>query len=181
MNSYAVHLYFDVETTARITTIWQAIHAAGLSSEMFEGAYLPHFSLAIGDVPDIDQLEKQLAEYAQENTPFTINFSYIGIFPTNPGVVYLGLTMTPELMAYHQVFHTQFATNFVTQWAHYLPGNWVAHCTVGFKLDPALVPQVVAIIQEQAEAIINQPVQVEKIGLVQIPGSIEYCTFNLLG
>lgn len=148
---------------------------------MLDCVYLPHFSIVIGEIADLAQVERQLAQYAQETAPFMTNLAYLGVFPTNPGVVFLGLTMTPKLIAYHQAFHQQFAPYFASRWDYYLPENWVAHCTIAFKLSPPTVPQVVAIAQEYAPTIFNRPIQVQKIGIVRVPGSIECCTFYLQG
>ncbi len=181
MQNYAVHIYFDSVHANLITQIWRALKEADLSHEMFDGAYLPHFSLQIGTVGDITELEAALADYAQQTAPFVINFSHLGVFPTDPGVVYLGLTVTPDLLAFHRAFHQQFAPYFTSQWDHYLPGQWVPHCTVGFKLTPEIVPDVVAMVQKHAQPVINQPIRAEKIGVVEVPNSIECFTFDLQG
>lgn len=181
MQNYAIQVYFDRANHDLITQVWGALKDTNLSHEMFDGVYLPHFTLMIGAVADITKLETALAEYAHQSPPFVISFAYLGVFPTNPSVVFLGLTVTSQLLDYHQAFHQRFASYFTEQRAHYLPGHWVPHCTVGFKLAPEIVPDVVAVAQQKSAPLINQPIRVEKIGIVEVPKSIECFTFEFKG
>jgi len=51
------------------------------------------------------------------------------------GALFLGVTVTADLLAFHAGMHAALAGQPVEHWPYYLPGNWVPHCTLAEGLD----------------------------------------------
>jgi hypothetical protein len=51
-------------------------------------------------------------------------------FPRATGVLFLGVQVTPELLAFHADVHAALGGLPIRPWAYYLPGNWIPHCAL---------------------------------------------------
>ena len=73
---------------------------------MLEGGYRPHISLAVydGEAIDVENLRQNLIAYANSTQPFELVLSNLGLFPTEEGVIFLGVTVTQKLMKIHANF-----------------------------------------------------------------------------
>ncbi|WP_425568669.1 2'-5' RNA ligase family protein [Nonomuraea antimicrobica] len=67
--------------------------------------------------------------------PPVVDLYVLGTFPRNEGTLFLTATVTADLLACHARVHTALADEAVEHWSHYLPGNWVPHCTLALGLD----------------------------------------------
>ncbi|MEV2267878.1 2'-5' RNA ligase family protein [Nonomuraea africana] len=70
----------------------------------------------------------------------TLKLSSLGLFPGAEGVLFLGATVTHELLTFHNRVHAALANQSIKHWPCYLPGNWVPHCTlaVGLKREEVM-------------------------------------------
>jgi hypothetical protein len=173
---YAIKCYFDPQSENHVRSIWADLAKQGIVAH---GNYRPHFTFSVGELTDVTQAQTHLEAYAHQSKAFIVDFAYIGVFPTQEGVVYLGLTATTDLIARHQAFHMWFDGTYASQWDYYRVGRWIPHCTIGFHLTAAQIPIVIATCYQHAATLIAQPIQVQEIGLVQVPGASEVCTFRL--
>lgn len=171
---FAVELYFDPASEATIRRTWQAIARAGFKSPMFvedprqrAAGYRPHVSLAVydDDTLDVDNLIQDLASYAPTIAPFSLALSTIGLFPTAEGVVFLGVTVTTDLLELHTGFHRAFAGYADRLRPYYAVGNWVPHCTLSSGVS---VDDSAAILPICWPIPLPLQVQVEEIGLAKV-------------
>lgn len=120
---FVVELYFDPSTEARIRGAWKAIDEAGISDSMPKGGYRPHVSLGVCEHLKTDSLAQELSTFAASVTPFRLSFPNMGIFSTSEGVVFLGVTVTEELLSVHAAFHKIFKRYAEEQREYYTVGQ----------------------------------------------------------
>ncbi|MYB00302.1 2'-5' RNA ligase family protein [Candidatus Poribacteria bacterium] len=162
---FVVELYFDPSTEARIRGAWKAIDDAGISDSMPKGGYRPHVSLGVCDHLDTDSLAQELSIFATGVTPFRLSFPNIGIFSTSEGVVFLGVTVTEQLLSVHAGFHKIFKKYAREQREYYTVGQWVPHCTLAFGLSEVQIVEAVTLCRQ-----IDLPIsaEVKEIGVVKV-------------
>ena len=162
---FVVELYFDPSTEERIHGAWKAIDAAGISDSMPKGGYRPHISLGICDHLETDSLAQELTTFAAGIAPFRLSFPNIGIFSTSEGVVFLGVTVTEQLLNVHTRFHEIFKKHAQEQREYYTVGNWTPHCTLAFGLSEHEIAAAVTLCRQ-----IDLPVstEIKGIGLVDV-------------
>ena len=162
---FVIELYFDPSTEAGIRDAWKAIDEAGISDSMLESDYRPHVSLGVCDLLETDSLAQELSTFAASVAPFRLSFSNIGIFSTSEGVVFLGVTVTEELLNIHTAFHEIFKKYAQEQREYYTVGRWVPHCTLAFGLSEHQIAEAVTICQQ-----ITLPIstEIKEIGLVEV-------------
>ena len=162
---FVAELYFDAPTEARIRGAWKTLDEAGISDSMPKGGYRPHISLGVCDRLEINPLAQELSIFAAGVTPFQLSFPNIGIFSTSKGVVYLGATVTAQLLNVHTTFHEIFKKHAKEQREYYTVGQWVPHCTLAFGLSEDQIAEAVTVCRQ-----VDLPVstEVKEIGLVEV-------------
>jgi len=163
---YAVILYLDPETEAAVRSLWERMGQAGISHSLLETGACPHVTCAVYDDMDLDRCRPVVAREAQALAGFSIHFPFLGAFNSRESVVFLGAAMSPELVAVHGAIHRVLRTCGYQSWAHYLPGNWVPHCTLARHLASDQIPDAIAGAQE-----LTLPVKgrIDRVGLVVFP------------
>ena len=162
---FVVELYFDPSTEDRIRDAWKAIDEAGISASMLDGGYRPHVSLGVCDHLEIDSLAQELSNFAASVAPFRLSFPNIGIFSTSEGVVFLGATVTEQLLNVHTAFHEIFKKHAQEQREYYTVGRWVPHCTLAFGLSEAQIVEAVTLCRR---IILPTSTKVREIGVVEV-------------
>ena len=162
---FVAELYFDASTEARIRGAWKILDEVGISDSMPKGGYRPHISLGVCDRLETNSLAQELSIFAAGVTPFQLSFPNIGIFSTSEGVVYLGATVTGQLLNVHTAFHQIFEKYAKEQREYYTVGQWVPHCTLAFGLSEDQIAEAVTVCRQ-----IGFPVftEVKGIGLVEV-------------
>ena len=175
---FVVELYFDSSTEKHIRDVWKAIDDAGISDSMPKGGYRPHVSLGVCDHLETDSLVQELSTFAAGVAPFGLSFPNIGIFSTSEGVVYLGVTVTEQLLNLHTAFHKIFKKYAEKQREYYTVGRWVPHCTLAFGLSEDQIVEAVTVCRRIA---LPTSTKVREIGVVEVsPTSCQtLCSFNL--
>ena len=162
---FVVELYFDPSTEECIRGAWNAIDEAGISDSMPKGGYRPHVSLGVCDYLETDSLAQELSTFATSVTPFQLSFPNIGIFSTSEGVVYLGVTLTEQLLNLHTAFHKIFKKYAEDQREYYTVGQWVPHCTLAFSLSEAQIVEAVILCRR---IVLPTSTKVREIGVVEV-------------
>ena len=162
---FAVELRFDTLTEERIFDVWNAVHEAGISSSLLEAGYRPHLSLGVCNRLDASAFGTELSTFAASVAPFRLSLSSVGIFPGAEGVVFLGVTVTEQLLNIHAAFHKFFEKHAQEQREYYIVGTWVPHCTIAFGLSERQIAQAVAVCRQ-----ISLPISAEitGVGLVEV-------------
>ena len=162
---FVAELYFDPPTEERIRGAWKTLDEAGISDSMPKGGYRPHVSLGVCNHLETNSLAQELTTFAAGIAPFRLSFPNIGIFSTSEGVVYLGTTVTEQLLNVHTAFHEIFKKYAKEQREYYTVGQWVPHCTLAFGLSEDQIAEAVTVCRQ-----IDLPVSTEVtgIGLVEV-------------
>lgn len=163
---YAVILYLDADTEASVRGMWERMGEAGVSHALLETGACPHVTCAVYEDMDLDRCRPVLAREAQALAAFPIHFPFLGAFSSRESVVFLGAAMSPDLVAVHSAIHRVLSACGFQSWAHYLPGNWVPHCTLARYLTGDQIPDAIAIAQELALPVKGR---IDRVGLVAFP------------
>ena len=147
---FVVELYFDPSTEEGIRDAWKAIDEAGISASMIKGGYRPHVSLGVCNHLETNPLAQELSTFAASVAPFRLSFPNIGIFSTSEGVVFLGVTVTEQLLNVHARFHKIFKKHAQEQREYYTVGSWTPHCTLAFGLSEHKIAESVKICRQIA-------------------------------
>lgn len=170
---YAVELYFDAATTAKIRPLWDAIHASCGGSPV---GVQPHISLAAVPAEQPEQLLAITQAFAQQTAPLAVQLDAVGTFPGAEGVVYLAPVVTQTLLALHRAFHQQLNANGLISFPYYRPDQWVPHCTVGIRLPPE---QIGCAINRCRQSDVFQRGELVAISLIELPAVRELAQFPL--
>jgi 2'-5' RNA ligase len=129
---YAVVLYFDDASTKQLTAAWQRQAEKGISTFMLDEGYRPHITLGGCEGLDMASCGEALERFSAGTEPFSVEMSYLGIFPHDKGAVFLGVAVTDTLLAYHKSFHEVFAAHGKAPLDVFAPGRWVPHCSLAY-------------------------------------------------
>lgn len=136
---YAVTLRLDAASAAPIEAMWRALAEAGIDDDCLRLGYPPHVTLAIypDDAP-VPQLETTVALLAKEWGALPVELAGFGIFPGPESVLWVAPVMTAGLLARQAALVA--ALHGLRCDAHYRPGHWAPHVTLGRvgALAPAL-------------------------------------------
>lgn len=162
---FAVELRFDTLTEERIFDVWNAIHEAGISSSLVEAGYRPHISLGVCNRLESSAFEAEFSTFVASVAPFPLSLSSVGIFATSEGVIFLGVTVTEQLLNIHSAFHGFFEKHAQEQREYYAVGMWVPHCTIAFGLSERQIAEAVTVCRQ-----ISLPISAEVtgVGLVEV-------------
>ena len=141
--SQAVELVLDEAAADDVRRCWHALAKAGLAPYMSESGSQPHITLCIFDSLERDPTEVLLQSRAATTPPISIELVSFGIFPGEDPVLFLEPVVTKELLQLQQELHTALTAFSEGPWRHYIPGNWVPHCTVALEFPPALLGNVI--------------------------------------
>lgn len=124
--AYAIGMFFEEEADAAVRRLWRRLASAGLPSleTLGHARHRPHVTLAVTDLP--------VASIDVEVLP-SVQLPVLGTFAGDGGVLFLGAVVSAPLLA----LHAGVCRRLHEQWAHYVPGSWVPHCTLAMGLTPA--------------------------------------------
>lgn len=128
---WAVIALPDDDARRRAEAVWRAVRDAGFPSGLFEGDNQPHVSLTLLSTQD-GTLTDAARRFAAEQAPVRVFFGEVGQFA--PSVIYLSPQPQGELFAMNRRLTAGLGTLQALADPYYLPGAFVPHMTVAFKL-----------------------------------------------
>jgi len=133
--AHAIEMYVDDRADAAVRRLWQRLADAGLPSmaTRTHRRHRPHVSLVVAESltgADVAPLRSMLTS----SLP-TLSLYTLSTFPGTMGVLFLGVQVTAELLAFHAGVHAALAGQPIRHWAYYQPGNWIPHCALAEGLD----------------------------------------------
>jgi 2'-5' RNA ligase len=176
---YSIELSFDANSEARLRALWAALaEQTGVSTlRVFGGR--PHVSLAVfPDVKDTEMVREIIAACARVTDRFTLNLSAAAAFPTKEGIVFVAPAPCRTLLEIHRSIHARLADAGEMSNPHYLPGQWMPHCTVTAGIEDS---QVAAALEAVRASDVFGPVEVRRIALMEFPPAREVAAFALIG
>ena len=161
---YAVEMYFDEPGAARVRELWNRLAEIGFSSMTDCGAR-PHVSLAVCEQLDIQAASAIVDDFSAKVPSFEMNLASYGLFPGAEVVVFLAPKVTSQLLEWHTHFHKVIPTAVDGLWTHYLPAQWVPHCTLATRIPQDRVGAVTGTLRD-----FELPMQckVTSIGIVEL-------------
>ncbi|MFC7534966.1 2'-5' RNA ligase family protein [Actinoplanes sp. GCM10030250] len=137
----ALELYLDVDATRRVRTLWRALEAEGIPTlGSLHQKHRPHVSLAAAHRIDPHAVADALGDLPV-GRGLTLSMDFVGQFVGR--VLWLGVTVTGELLDHHRRVHERLTAGGVEVWEHYRPGRWVPHCTISLRVpNPMMAPAI---------------------------------------
>ncbi|MFI1996531.1 2'-5' RNA ligase family protein [Actinoplanes sp. NPDC020271] len=137
----ALELYLDTDATRRVRTLWRALEQEGIPTlGSLHQKHRPHVSLAAARTIDPDAAAEAL-HGMNVGRGLSLRMDFAGQFVGR--VLWLGVTMTPELMEHHRAVLDRLSAGGVEVWEHYRPGLWVPHCTISMRVpNPVMAPAI---------------------------------------
>lgn len=175
---FAVQLFFDSTSERVIRSAWNELANEGISSYMHESGNRPHLSLAFYDELNITACVSRLKLFAEMFSPFALNISSLGIFPTGKVFMFLVPTVTQKLLDIHAYIHQLLEDTGKVSLTNYVPGYWNPHCTLALDIDPGLTAQAIKIGLAMP---FPMDCQVKEIGVVEFWPVKHLCSFELGG
>ncbi len=174
---YAVQLYFDPITDAMVRDLWRRFAQMGITRHLEESANRPHVTLAIYDDLDVVAAERKLVQFVRPLAQFTLTFSHLGSFVYPSPVAFLAPIVTVDLLRLHGMTHATFTEIGTHAHEHYLPGQWVPHCTLALHMAAEALPSVMEVGLE-----IGLPVTgaVTEIGIAQVSPTMPLFSAKLI-
>lgn len=162
---YAIELTLDEPTAQALQAMKQRL--AVITARPVRDAADPHITIGACDALDVPACSAMLSAMASA-PPLPCRFDSLGIFATEPAVVFVAPVVTQELLVLHAAFHERVRPIATGQSAYYLPGHWVPHCTLAERIPPALVPDTVVSARELKLPITGR---FARLRIVEIPDS----------
>ena len=163
---FAVELFFDEESEARIGALWDELRDAGLPALGGSGSDgRPHISLTGYRDADEDDVRKILVDLAANTPVFPLHIASVGTFPGDEGVVFLGPSVSRALLDIHSRTVNALESRRIPTAALYAPGRWVPHCSVAIRVDQSQISNAINICR-RSDAL--GQVGVREIGLFEI-------------
>lgn len=160
---YALELFLDPFTDARIRTAWDAIHSAtGVSYMQASGAH-PHVALTVFESEPIST-SKLMDQVARCTIPSSLKPVGLGSFAG--GVVFISIKTQVELLSLQNRVVEICRRNQVKLWEHYTQEKWVPHCTLMQNLPPDMIETAYHAI---SSSIYQCPWEVRSVGLITFP------------
>jgi hypothetical protein len=141
---FAIKCYFTQETAKPIYDIWNTLADAGLATFLKESSSKPGITLCVWENEKEESLLELMHLFANSlrELPKISTFG-VAAFHTDPSQVFLGVTPTVELLAFHQYFHSLTPLLTSNGSNYYQPGKWVPHSTLAIRCAPSLVSQII--------------------------------------
>jgi 2'-5' RNA ligase len=172
---FAVEMMLDDVSADVVRYTWRDLAALGIAPWSHESGARPHVTLGVCEKVDQSACARFLADFAAEHPAPAVRFSSIGVFASDPAVVFLAPVVTADLLGLHMRFHDRFRELATDPWAYYLPGQWVPHCTLAMECPVALIPKAVDICRA-----VSLPLdgRLEAVGIVEFRPVVYRETFR---
>lgn len=137
-------LLFDATSAAAIRACWRRLEAAGIPSleSLTHRRHEPHISLVVADEIAVGDWLAVLRAGFFAADPIRVELGRGATFPG--GWVYLGAAGLPA--SAHARLITALGQDAKGVWEHYLPQNWVPHCTLAGDLSDQQVTAAIDVI-----------------------------------
>ena len=126
---YAIEMYFDKNTEAKIMSLAQKVADYGFSTKFLEWKTRPHVTLAIFNDVDEQRCIALLQEFTRGKAPIPALLDSVGMF-NDTKTIFLNPTMTRKMYQLQEDLHETMKEFDKKGWEWYMPDGWVPHCTI---------------------------------------------------
>ena len=138
----AIVLGFDDESRNALTEVFKRLAESKFTS--YYQFVIPHITLATYKNMELQIALERLTQIGNNFTPFRVQFSSFGYFPSEESVLFLNPKATDDLLGIQQKVFELFA-DFQSGSS---PKTWVPHCTVALELPLEKIGKAIAIVNE---------------------------------
>jgi 2'-5' RNA ligase len=130
----AINVRSDNASASEVERLWDQVAAFEDEPSMRTLGYRPHFTFAIYDSPEIDEKTawKAMLRAAQGEAQLRIEFRRIRWFVGPPLVLWAEPAAKEVLARWHASVSASIDRAHCR--AHYRPGAWTPHCTLGARI-----------------------------------------------
>lgn len=139
--AYGVILLLTPNGDRPVRTLWTQLAQAGLSSPMIDKHIDPHLTLGLCTDINPKSFEAALTTFTRLHSSFALELSHIGLFTDPAHVLFLGITMTDQLLRAHNTFDLLFSKYAIGISPLYRPNRWVPHLTLAERIKPEEIPR----------------------------------------
>lgn len=132
MNS-AINIRSENDTALPIYDLWNKVSLFEETPSMQSLNYAPHFTFAIYEDLDINQLELAAEEATNNLSVLPITFSKISVFDAEKLVLWLEADGASKLFEIHKKIHQIIEPSKCHE--YYKPDMWQPHCTIGMNFN----------------------------------------------
>ncbi len=173
--AYGLELHLDPTTETAVWDLRRRLSAAGLPT-LANTRARPHLSLVRFDVADAQRVGGALSRFAAGETPLDLPFPCLGVFIRPATFVFLAPVPTTELLGFHHRVHAWVAGMGQVHADHYVPGQWVPHCSLTLPLEPDDLSKAVEVCRSIPFPV---PARGVRIGMTHYPPVVEFHSFEL--
>ena len=129
-----IELHLDEASAEGLRHVWDRLEARGIDAGMPQSGARPHVSLVVGSGLDCAQAEARLKEVCTRQGPLRLRFPYLGLFPHDPCVGFLGVAQTQDVIGFHAEVFSAVETCFGKIDPNYVPASVVLHATLALAI-----------------------------------------------
>ena len=133
-NHGVIELHLDDAAVEKLRYAWHRLEAESIDAQMPGTGARPHVSLVVGTGLDFPKAKVKLKQVCTRQRPCTIEFPYLGLFPGDPGVGFLGVAQTQDLLRLHAEVFSAVEGCFREIHPHFLPSTIVLHSTLALAI-----------------------------------------------
>jgi 2'-5' RNA ligase len=146
--AHAIEMFLDAEADTEVRRLWAKLADAGLPSmaTRTHRRHRPHVTLTVAESlahADLSEVRQVLRGGLVDLDLYTL-----AKFPTDEGVLFLGVVVTGSLLALHARVHEALRGQPVTHWPYYLPDRWVPHCGLAQDVDRESMAAAVSLLYD---------------------------------
>ncbi len=175
MDTYAIVLYFDEITTAKLNQAIKAVSDASNNSYMIDTKIPPHITIASFYSDDQEKITKATSDFASTVEKSEVLFEEIKKF------VHRVLFVSPKRDKYLNDLNAKVNQILVSDFQpadneNYLPEKWVPHCALAVRLDAIQLQKAEKVAKE-----IQLPfsAKIEKMALAKCNPYQEICVWQI--
>lgn len=144
---FAIELLFDAKSDENIRKWGRHLERNNVTTSFSIPGSSPHFALSVFEKYHPERLVPVLKKLASRFAPIPFSLSSIGSFPGKEGALFLAPPPIPRLLQIHSALYDSIRGMVKRAWGHYIPGQWVPHCTIGINLSPRTLAKGFQLIQ----------------------------------
>ena len=175
----AINLLFETGDEAALRRWWLLCDAAGVPSVGSTSLnQSPHITLGVVDSHDVIGLIEVLRRTLEHYSAPPLLLTHIGLFVRPATVLYLGVSMTDELIDLHQEVNRIVHEHGDHMWEHYRPAIYTPHVTLARDFEFEALHRL---LPDRVEDLPELPVKLHIAGvsIASIPDGDEQGHFGL--
>lgn len=152
----------DESADRQVRNIWDLLEER-LGCRQAREALAPHVSWHVaGEYPN-EPLHDGLTRLVTGHAPLQTLAAGLGIFLQPVPVLYLTVTVTEEILAFHQTVHSFAQPLSADGNPYYLPGRWVPHITLAYlDLGPERMGEAIQLLNDYT---LDFPIRMDNVGI----------------